>query len=254
MAARLLTTRDLQEFMSVDKSTIYRMAEDGRLPAVKVGRQWRFREDLVLEWLNSRGSSAVSGPRPAGDLLTMLPPASAQALADLIAESLGTMVILADMEGQVVTEVTNLCGLFGAVHHLPGVMERCTGGWRTLASQLDLEPRWQPTHLGFLCARSLIRVGDELKGVVIAAGVAPDQWPPDAAGVAAIAAETGAPVETIAAHIEEVHHLTPQERNRALQLLPRVGIVISHMASERGILMSRLEAIAVLAGEKGSPT
>ena len=73
----------------------------------------------------------------------------------------------------------------------------------------------------------------------------------------AFAGETfpaGAPVETIAEHIEEVHHLTPQERDRALQLLPRIGMLISQMASERGRLMSRLDAIAVLAGEQRSQT
>ncbi len=254
MPVRLLTTRDLQELINVDKSTIYRMAEDGRLPAIKVGRQWRFREDLVLEWLSSGITGAAPVAAPPDDLLGMLPQASIQALADLLADSLGTMVILADMEGEAITEVSNACGLFAAVHHLPGVMERCTAGWKTLASQLDLEPRWQPTHLGFLCARSLIRVGDELKGVVIAAGVAPDQWPPDADGIAAIAEETGAPVEAIAPHIGEVHHLNPQERKRALQLLPRIGMLLSHLASERGRLMGRLEAIAVLAGEQRSQT
>jgi excisionase family DNA binding protein len=255
MPARLLTTRDLQELMNVDKSTIYRMAEDGRLPAMKVGRQWRFREDLVLEWLSSRSTKgaqvAVAGG-PAGDLLALLPPASVQAAADLVADSLGTMVILADMAGKAITEVSNACGLYAAVDHLPGVMERCTDGWKALASQLELEPRWQPTHLGFLCARSLIRVGDQLKGLVIAAGVAPDQWPPDADGIAAIAAEVGAPVDTVAAHIEEVHRLSAPERTRVLQMLPRIGMLISHMASERGVLMSRLQAIALLAGEKGS--
>ena len=37
-----LTTGDLQGLIKVDKPTIYRMAEGGRLPAIKVGRQWRF--------------------------------------------------------------------------------------------------------------------------------------------------------------------------------------------------------------------
>ena len=254
MPARLLTTRDLQELINVDRSTIYRMAEDGRLPAIKVGRQWRFPQDLVLEWLRSQATGSVPEPTQAGDLLTMLSSASVQALAGLLGESLGTMVILTDMSGQPLADVGNACGLFSAVHHLPGVLDRCTDGWKTLASQLDLEPRWQPTPFGFLCARSLIRFGDELTGVVIAAGVAPDDWPPDADGIATIAADTGAPVETIAKHIEEVHHLTPQERVRALQLLPRIGMLISQMASERARLMDRLEAIAVLAGEQRSQT
>ena len=45
----LLTTKDLQELINVDKSTIYLMAEDGRLPAINVGRQWRFPADQIGE-------------------------------------------------------------------------------------------------------------------------------------------------------------------------------------------------------------
>ncbi|RMD52615.1 MAG: DNA-binding protein, partial [Candidatus Thermofonsia bacterium] len=45
--AELLTAREVQEMLNVDRSTVYRMAEDGRLPAVKVGKQWRFPREKV---------------------------------------------------------------------------------------------------------------------------------------------------------------------------------------------------------------
>ena len=38
----LLTTRQVQETLKVDRTTIYRMLKDGRLNGVKVGSQWRF--------------------------------------------------------------------------------------------------------------------------------------------------------------------------------------------------------------------
>jgi len=41
-ADELLTAAQVQHLFHVDRSTVYRMAEDGRLPAVKIGRQWRF--------------------------------------------------------------------------------------------------------------------------------------------------------------------------------------------------------------------
>ncbi|MCU0281738.1 MAG: helix-turn-helix domain-containing protein, partial [Acidimicrobiia bacterium] len=50
----LLTTQDVLRLMKVDRSTVYRMAEDGRLPAVKVGRQWRFPEDQIHDLLRCR--------------------------------------------------------------------------------------------------------------------------------------------------------------------------------------------------------
>ena len=39
--------RRCRRLLGVDRSTVYRMAEDGRLPAVKVGRQWRFPADRI---------------------------------------------------------------------------------------------------------------------------------------------------------------------------------------------------------------
>jgi excisionase family DNA binding protein len=36
IVSEFLTTRQLQEILHVDRTTIYRMADDGRVPAVKV--------------------------------------------------------------------------------------------------------------------------------------------------------------------------------------------------------------------------
>ena len=33
----LLTALEVQELLHIDRSTVYRMAEDGRLPAIRVG-------------------------------------------------------------------------------------------------------------------------------------------------------------------------------------------------------------------------
>ena len=47
---RLLTVLEVAELLRINKSTVYRMAKQGRLPATRVGRQWRFRKS-VLEGL-----------------------------------------------------------------------------------------------------------------------------------------------------------------------------------------------------------
>jgi len=49
-AGRLLTVAEVADLLRINKSTVYRMAKQGRLPATRVGRQWRFRES-VLEGL-----------------------------------------------------------------------------------------------------------------------------------------------------------------------------------------------------------
>ncbi len=252
--AVLLTTKDLQELINVDKSTIYRMAEDGRLPAIKVGRQWRFPSDQITEMLGgvvdppSDVPAAASGS-PVRDLNHLLPTEAAQAIADLAADIFDVMAVVTDINGNALTDVANPCGYFAAVQSQPDAIDQCVEGWRRLAAEVDLEPRFMPTHLGFLCARSFIRVGSELVGMLIVGGVTPDVWPPDDATIRRIADELGVPVAAIADHVEETYYLDQNHRRWVISLLPRLSDLISRLAATRSELLSKLDNIALLAGE-----
>ena len=46
-AGRLLTVTEVADMLRINKSTVYRMAKQGRLPATRVGRQWRFRKSVL---------------------------------------------------------------------------------------------------------------------------------------------------------------------------------------------------------------
>ncbi len=227
---RLVTTRDVAALMRVDKSTVYRMAEDGRLPAIKVGRQWRFPEDRLLEWLAGRASPAAATAPADIEHRPLITPEAGQALSGLLGELLGVMVVLTDMAGRPLAEAGNPCGLFTAAHRYPGVLERCISGWQEMADEPDLEPRWRSTPFGFLCARTLVRVGDRLQGMVLVGGIAPTRWPPAPREARQLAAGLGVPVQAIAPHLEQVHRLTPEEQERVLRLLPRLGALISRLA------------------------
>jgi excisionase family DNA binding protein len=69
-----LTTEEVLEYLQVNLRTVYRLIKAGKIPAVRVGRQWRFRKRDIDAWLDSqrpRGGSrqaptAVAVPRPAG--------------------------------------------------------------------------------------------------------------------------------------------------------------------------------------------
>jgi hypothetical protein len=129
--------------------------------------------------------------------------------------------------------------------------DRCSDGWRRLGEEIDLEPRFLPSHLGFLCARSFIRVGTNLAGMVIVGGVAPELWPPDEAENAAVAAETGTAVEIIEDHINEVYWIDQAHQDWIVRNLSRVSDLISHLADGHGRLVQKLETIAALASPAG---
>lgn len=62
-----LTTEEVLEYLQVNLRTVYRLIKAGKIPAVRVGRQWRFRKSDIDAWLDSqhtRPSRATSTPDP----------------------------------------------------------------------------------------------------------------------------------------------------------------------------------------------
>lgn len=247
-----LTTKDLQDLIRVDKSTIYRMAEDGRLPAVKVGRQWRFPETAVREMLGQ----APQRPEPTPEqrsLLASLDQSVTQAVADLAAETFGAMVVVTGMDGQPMTEVSNPCGLFAVVAGEPQVLPKCIDTWAHYGEVPDLVPSYRPSQFGFLCARTFVRVGNELLGMMIVGGIAPEVWPPPDEAMRATASAFGIEPAVLHHHIDEVYRLDQPAKDRILALLPQFGVLLSRMASSSSSLVGRLDAIASLAADIDDP-
>ena len=67
-----LTTEEVLEYLQVNLRTVYRLIKAGKIPAVRVGRQWRFRKRDIDSWLDSqrprggvRAPAAVSRPASA---------------------------------------------------------------------------------------------------------------------------------------------------------------------------------------------
>lgn len=45
---------ELAEYLKVSKSTLYKLVEQGKIPAQKLGKQWRFHKHAVDEWFKER--------------------------------------------------------------------------------------------------------------------------------------------------------------------------------------------------------
>lgn len=61
---RLLTTEEVLERLQLNLRTVYRLIKAGKLPAVRVGRQWRFRSGDVDVWVSRGGELAASLDEP----------------------------------------------------------------------------------------------------------------------------------------------------------------------------------------------
>jgi len=63
MDETFLTTEEVLEYLQVNLRTVYRLIKAGKIPAVRVGRQWRFRKRDIDAWLDSQRPRG--GTRPA---------------------------------------------------------------------------------------------------------------------------------------------------------------------------------------------
>src|SRR5687767_14805469 len=65
MDESFLTTEEVLEYLQVNLRTVYRLIKAGRIPAIRVGRQWRFRKRDIDAWLESqrpRGARPAAAP------------------------------------------------------------------------------------------------------------------------------------------------------------------------------------------------
>ena len=64
-----LTTEEVLEYLQVNLRTVYRLIKAGKIPAVRVGRQWRFRKRDIDAWLESQrprgGGARAAAAAPA---------------------------------------------------------------------------------------------------------------------------------------------------------------------------------------------
>lgn len=48
------TVREVAEYLRMSEAKVYRLVREQQIPAVRIGKTWRFRKDLLDEWLNER--------------------------------------------------------------------------------------------------------------------------------------------------------------------------------------------------------
>jgi len=64
MDETFLTTEEVLEYLQVNLRTVYRLIKAGKIPAVRVGRQWRFRKRDIDAWLDSQRPRSGARPSP----------------------------------------------------------------------------------------------------------------------------------------------------------------------------------------------
>ena len=61
---QFMTTEEVLEYLQVNLRTVYRLIRRRSIPAIRVGRQWRFRRGDIEAWLETQRATAAQPALP----------------------------------------------------------------------------------------------------------------------------------------------------------------------------------------------
>jgi PTS system nitrogen regulatory IIA component len=51
---KIMTLEEVADYLRVKPQTIYTWAQEKKIPAAKLGKEWRFKKSMIDKWLNDR--------------------------------------------------------------------------------------------------------------------------------------------------------------------------------------------------------
>jgi excisionase family DNA binding protein len=248
----LLTTKQLQDMLQVDRVTIYRMLKEGRLEGFKVGGQWRFSRRTILQWLHEKQAARepfVSVEIPGQVTASQLPSSSCmQAILDIFSEALGVGSVITVAQGAPLTSVSHPCRFCQMILSTEGGRRRCIDSWSELKSTArDFSLPSATCHAGLSYLSAPIQVQDRVVALIHAgqflAGTSEARAGHQGA-LAELAAATGLEIGKLAQALTAVPRLDGGRLQQVSDLLQRVARALAEMAEERLSLVGRLQRIA----------
>jgi excisionase family DNA binding protein len=240
----LLTAKQVQDLLNVDRTTIYRMLKDGRLTGVKVGLHWRFPVREVNDLLS--GTPRVSESLEIPMQMEVLPLHCMQPVQDVFAEIAEVGAVTSDKDGNTLMRISNPCDFCKLIMGSDEGRAACASSWRNLVQQQDAAPEFTTCHAGLQYARARIEVRGELIAILIAGQFYIEQ--PDAE-------EEAQRIETLAQKYriskdlltqasKQISVLNERKESQISGWLERVANTFEQISAERVNLMGRLRQIA----------
>jgi excisionase family DNA binding protein len=57
----IMTVEEVAKYLKLTPQTVYKWAQEGQIPAAKLGKEWRFRKRILDEWIDSSHQHRSNG-------------------------------------------------------------------------------------------------------------------------------------------------------------------------------------------------
>ncbi len=243
--SEFLTTKQVQELLQVDRTTIYRMINDGRLVGVKVGQQWRFARMEIQTILEGGTSSEKEGQ--ASVTPEILPTHCVQVIQDVFAEVAEVGAITTHLNGEPITQPSNCNRFCQLIRSTKSGEKACKASWQQLAAMPEINSEdFYTCHAGLQYSRAGIQVNENISSILIAGQFyiqAPD---PDEekSRIASLAGKHGILPAALFEASTALPVLDLRLQHKIGRWIRRVAHTFGDIGRERADLMGRLQKIS----------
>lgn len=244
----LLTTKQLQDLLKVDRITVYRMLNDGRLKGVKIGNHWRFQQVEIDRLMGE----AKESPRPAFDekVLTDFPTDCVQNVQEIFAGIIGIGAVTVTLHGEALTRPTYSNPFCKLILSSASGSQACRASWRKVARRTTAtgEPPIQTCHAGLCYQRSTISLEGQPAAWLVGGqfyNYVPDK-DQEAERLKQLANKHNLPVSQLTEAARKIPVLKKYQQEQVKDWTPKVSDTIQSILRERSELMARLQRIADL--------
>jgi excisionase family DNA binding protein len=249
--ADLLTVRQLQELLQLDRTTIYRMLKEGRLQGLKVGGRWRFERKTIESWLRASDESFTrAGDNGSTNSGSVLPLHCIQIIQDVFAEIIGVGAVTTGLDGEPLTEISNMQPLCREILGDERGRQACVRAWRELAQSGSGPGTFYRCHAGLEYSGAHISVHNRDTNVIIAGQYysQPPSKEEQLTQLAQVETSLGMQSGRLQSLAAEVPVLEARVRGKIGFWLERVANSFCQIGQERLDLIGRLRQIAAMTG------
>lgn len=242
--SELLTVKQLLDLLQVDRITVYRMLNDGRLKGIKIGNQWRFPQSEIDRLMGVESETAKA--EDSNDALTDFPSNCIQEVQEIFAGTIGIGAIAVTLRGDPLTEPTfsnPFCKLMLAS---PDGRKACQSSWRKIATRSTGEPLFQTCHAGLCYKRSIINHDDKPAAWLVAGQfyTSPPDHKKEHERLEQLSIRHDIPLTQLTEAAGKIPVLKKYQQEKVQEWTPKVAGTITSILCERAELMSRLQRIA----------
>ena len=241
-----LTTKQIQELLQVDRTTVYRMLSDSRLSGIKIGNRWRFYKAKVDDLLADTPPTTEPTPAPPATSFEVLPLTCLQGMQSVAAEAMGIGAIITDTTGQPLTKMSHPCGFCQLIYGSEKGRAACLANYTQLANRAESAFPQNTCHAGLRCIAGEIKINGVKTAVFIAGQYKSSAQENHAQHVQQLAAAYDLDADELAAAATEIPTFDPAQQQKIAAWLPKLTGTLSEIGQERAELLGRLQRIAAM--------